>query len=64
MRWPRWLDRERRLHQEKTIGKIKAQAATMWFRQYQRCLAERSRLVAENAELRALLAQYEGNPSQ
>lgn len=66
MKRPIWLDRERALRREKLIGAVKAQAAEMWFRHYQRSLAERSRLIAENTELRTQLEdlkQQQGVPS-
>lgn len=52
MRLPRWLDRERRLHEEKVLRKAAADSSRMWFRHYQRSLVERSRLQAEIGSLR------------
>lgn len=64
----RWLTRlvSRDVRTLNTMSKVKGEAAEMWFRHYQRSLAERSRLVAENTALRTQLEglkQQQGVPS-
>lgn len=63
MKRPRWVDRELRIHRLNVLLAVKSEASSMWFRHYRRSLVERHRMAVENAELRAELAKYEGNPS-
>lgn len=57
---PRWLDRERRIHDLTVLLREKTQAATMWFRLYQKLSADLARERAgrdtAQAEAKALAA--------
>lgn len=48
----RWLDRERRLHEEKVLRKTAADSSRMWFRHYQRSVSEKRSLAEQLAGAR------------
>jgi hypothetical protein len=75
MRWPRWLDRELRIHRLNVLLAEAVKDRDLYWRLYQSQSAEQviTQVRLDNAradyavalvEIAALRAQYEGNPSQ